>query len=252
MKILLTVAIMLHSALALASNELIVEYATGIASEHMPLSSRWGGPVLEDGSYYKEHAVRASYGFNEHVGVSLMSGWLDKWNFRDRYFMPSPPYGGYPPDTRRQNQQVYYFVPAIRMAASLIQLNIGGIFYNSEIENRVFMEYPFDGGHRLRPSFMAALGDENVYLYVSYLGSLPLYAGGGAEAGILGKVGGYYEQKAYFGGGQYGPGIGYRGEFKATRNVALAVGFSLGHSDDASDNVYTITAGVKVRIPVRR
>ena len=48
----------------MAANDIILEYAAGIGSEHLPLTSRWGGPVLEDGSHFKEHAIRASYDLN--------------------------------------------------------------------------------------------------------------------------------------------------------------------------------------------
>jgi len=252
MKALMFILLTLQSAFAGASDDLILEYATGIASEHLPLTLKWSGPVTGDGSYYKEHAVRASYDINKHVAVTLMSGRIAKWNFRDRDIGYSPPPEGNPQPSYRQDQQVFYFVPGIRLTAYVFTFNLGGILYDSDTENRAYLKYPFNGSHRFKPSFTAALGDEDVYLFVSFFNSLPLYSGGGGmEAGLYGRVGGYYEQKGYIGSSEYGLGIGYRGEFKMTRNAALALGLSLGHSDDARNNVYTVMAGLKVRIPLK-
>src|SRR4030065_1700572 len=105
-----------------------------------------------------------------------MSGWITKWNFRDRTIICVPPPEGYPPSLFRRDHKGVSVVPGIRLAGYIFQVNLGGILYHSNTVDRAFLKYPFNGSHRFKPSFMIALGEEDIYLYAGFLNSLPLYS----------------------------------------------------------------------------
>jgi hypothetical protein len=240
------------SSSVVMAGDLTLEAATGLGSPYSPFSSKWNGSVGSNGLLFKEYAVRGGYQVREWLSVSGSIGRLENSNATEKNYVipdgdnPFPPYDYLhtPP-----LQKVTYFIPTIALSFETIRLNFGTVIYAESQAGGDYHEfgYPFDGGHRFRPVMGFELGEPNGYLFMRFLDTFPLYSGGIAEAGIGFKVGGIYEQKAYF----IGPpsdavGIGYRGEFRVYRTTAFSIGFSVGGTD--TDNVFLMSFGLKTII----
>lgn len=235
---------------ARAANEWILEAATGVASEALPFSSDWEGSIGSGGLQAREFAFRASFIYNSHLSASATFGHIYFW-YEDEnvHYSPPPPGYPYPYIYRDGKRKALYFRPTITLSSERGRLDLGIILYKEERFSSATNQYSsYDDDHGPFPVMGIELGDPGLYVYGRLANSFPLFTGGGAfEFGMGGRSGGIYEHKLYIGvSGSSGAGIamiGYRGEFRVYKQVAIAPGFAIGGND--RDNLYIFTFGIK-------
>jgi hypothetical protein len=245
------ILVILSAILCHAENSFTFESAIGLGSEHMPFFSKWNGAVADGGLYYREFAVKGTYICTEYLSVSLTVGQI-----KDRYLgnlcIPSGAknyffYGSY----YDRSREVFYVIPSVGLTMKEVRFNFGLILYKSQTEsiNITMYDYPFNGGHRLRPSVGIELGENSFYIFGRFFNSLPFYSGGGGlEIGLGCRYANSFEQKAYFSLASHFTGLGYKGEFKVYNTSGLIFGISLGWVNEdfqVSKNETMLTMGVK-------
>lgn len=225
-----------------AENELTLEAAMGMASEAKPFTSDWSGSVGPEGLMVKEFAFKAKYQFNFPFSVSSTIGFLKDYDY-PTFWIEIPPTFIERPFSRRD---VTYFRPTVQSSFQWIKLEIGALFYWIDVDtlSYVFRDDVFDPGRKPRPVFGIEFGERDFFVYGSFLNSFPFVAGGVYEMGLVKKISGIYEHKVFGSMSEYqNIALGYRGEFRVHKNMAITSGFSWGRQN--LDNVYMMTVGVK-------
>jgi hypothetical protein len=205
-----------------AENELTLEAAMGLASEKKPFTSDWSGYVGEGGS--------------------ITFGFLDDYDKARTWAFSASNLGGQPVSIRK----VSYVRPTVKIAVDLIKVEMGVVFFKSVIDSfeYIFKESVFPIDRKSRPSFELGFGQKNFFLYFGFLNSLPISTTGIIEMGIKGMIHDIYEHKIFTSMTDYQDfSLGYRGEFRVYKNIAITPGFSIGGRD--RENVYMMTIGIK-------
>jgi len=160
-----------------------------------------------------------------------------------------PPHWEWGWDSSRERKALY-FRQTITLSSELGRVDLGILLYREEESPHLINGnyYTSDQERRLLPVLGVELGEPGVYVYGRFLNSFPLFTGGGAyEIGISGRSREIYEHKFYVAvSASRGTGmgtIGYRGEFRIYKKLAITPGFSVGGND--RDNVYSFTFGIK-------
>jgi len=251
MKKVVIVTITLSCALfgyaeSLAEKELILEAATGLASEKLPFSPDWSGSVGSGGLLAREFALRTSYIFNSNISVSTTMGHTYYWHEENIGYAPPVDWGW----DRSETRKVLYIRPTLRLSSKVGGIDLGAILFRerSDIQFDDFEDYSSTYDNYLIPVIGLDLGEEGKMIYGHLLDAFPLMAGGGLiEIGFSLRSREYYEHKFFWGAsGFQGSALGYRGEFPVYKSTAVTVGFSIGSRD--RDNVYMMTLGIKTII----
>jgi hypothetical protein len=225
-----------------AENELTLEAAMGLASEKKPFTSDWSGYVGEGGLLVRELAFKATYHDNSYFSYSITFGFLDDYDKARTWAFSASNLGGQPVSIRK----VSYVRPTVKIAVDLIKVEMGVVFFKSVIDSfeYIFKESVFPIDRKSRPSFELGFGQKNFFLYFGFLNSLPISTTGIIEMGIKGMIHDIYEHKIFTSMTDYQDfSLGYRGEFRVYKNIAITPGFSIGGRD--RENVYMMTIGIK-------
>jgi len=226
-----------------AEKELILEAATGLASEKLPFSPDWSGSIGSGGLLAREFALRTSYIFNSNLSVSTTIG--------HTYYRHEENIGYAPPVDRgwdrSEKKKVLYIRPTLRLSSKVGGIDLGAILLREEsgIQLDGFEDISSSYDHYLVPVIGVDLGEEGKMIYGRFLDAFPLMAGGGLiEIGLSLRYREYYEHKFFYGiSGFQHSSLGYRGEFPVYKSTAITAGFSIGSRD--RDNVYMMTLGIK-------
>jgi hypothetical protein len=227
-----------------AENELTLEAAMGLASEEKPFTSDWSGYVGEGGLLYREFAMKMAYRYSSLLTLSSTLGVWNDWE-KPRYilYFDRPDLWSY----LQAKREFFYFRPTMRLSAEWIRLDLGLILLmeNADSLKNKTEFHKFEREKDVCPVLGIELGEDNGYIYAGLANSFPLISGGGIiEIGLGGRYRGIYEHKFFTAASGYQDvSIGYRGEFRVYKNIAITPGFSLGGRD--RENVYMITFGIK-------
>ena len=224
-----------------AENELTLEAAIGVASEEKPFTSDWSGSVGPGGLLAREFAFKATYHENQYL-YSLSFGFFDDYDEARTWLFSPLDLGGPPVSIRKVN----YIRPTVKLSVDFIKLEMGVVFFRSDIDSfdYVFNESIFPNDRKSRPVFEFGFGEDNLHLYIGFLNSFPVASTGVFEMGIIGRNKGIYDHKVFMAGTDYQEiAVGYRGEFRIYKKIAVTPGFSLGGKH--GDNVYMMTIGIK-------
>jgi hypothetical protein len=139
-----------------------------------------------------------------------------------------------------------YFRPTMRLSAEWFRLDLGLILLiegADSLRNKTEF-FLFDDEKDIYPALGAELGDDDFYLFAGYMNSFPVISNGIIEMGMGVRSHGIYEHKIFTTTSGYQDiSLGYRGEFRIYKNIAITPGFSIGGRD--RENVYMITFGIK-------
>ncbi len=229
-----------------AEGNLILETASGLSSESLPFSSGWNGSIGPGHLQAREFAFKATYIYNSHLSASSTIGFLKYWYeggidfFYQPYWYPSS----------RGTRETRYFRPTITLSSNRGRFDLGILVYKLNRNKKYVYAadnyyYPLNEVQRVKPVIGMELGDQRLYVYLRFLNSFPLVSGGGVyEFGIAGRSKSIYEHKFYITVSEFqGGAIGYRGEFRVYKKIAITPGFSVGGRD--RDKSYMMTLGLK-------
>jgi hypothetical protein len=227
-----------------AENEFTLEAAIGLALQEKSFAPDWPGYVGDDGLICREFAARIQYRYNSLLTLSSTFGFFNDWKKpRDILYFDRPDLW-YPLMAKRK---FIYLRPTMRLAAEWLRLDLGLLLLieNADSLRNKTEFYIFDGEKSVFPVLGIELGEDNGFLYAGLANSFPMVSGGGIiEMGLGGRYKGIYEHKFFTAASGYQDiSLGYRGEFRVYKNIAITPGFSIGGRD--RENVYMITLGIK-------
>ena len=227
-----------------AENELTLEAAMGLASQEKSFAPDWPGYVGDDGLLYREFAARIQYRYNPLLTLSSTLGFLNDWKKpRDILYFDRPDLW-YPLMAKRK---FVYIRPAMRLSAEWLRVDLGLLLLieNADSLRNKTEFYIYNEEKSVFPVLGIELGEDNGFLYAGLANSFPMISGGGIiEIGLGGRFRGIYQHKFFAAASGYQDmSLGYRGEFRVYKKMAITPGFSLGGRD--RDNVYMMTIGIK-------
>jgi hypothetical protein len=224
-----------------AATPMTIELATGFAADHFPTQRGWKYDVSPDNLYYREYAGRFSLGISKRFAAHLAVDWIDNRSVqRDitlRITDEIPPLG-YKYD-HGLNQKILTSSFGMSLNSEDIRLSLGLIYYKNLNGVTNGDEYFLNKPHGFSPIFALELGNP-LYVFGSFMNSLPLYSSGILSFGLGVKYPLGFDHKVFI---DLKPGIGYRGEYPVYRNFSISLGFfynEIGHK-----NVISCILGVK-------